>query len=113
MNVIPATSRVVELARHALQIEADAIGALIPRISSEFICAVEIILASTGRMMVSGMGKSGHVARKIAATLASTGTPAYFVHPGEASHGDLGMVQGTDVFLALSHPPYRSFFTSP
>jgi arabinose-5-phosphate isomerase len=62
-----------------------------------------MILESTGRMIVSGMGKSGHIARKIAATLSSTGTPAYFVHPGEASHGDLGMVQGNDVFLALSN----------
>ena len=67
-----------------------------------FARAVEMILAATGRVIVTGMGKSGHVGRKIAATLASTGQPAYFVHPGEASHGDLGMIQQGDVILALS-----------
>ena len=96
-------SRAVDLAARTLRIEADALLALIPRLNGDFSRSVELILASSGRVIVSGMGKSGHVARKIAATLASTGTPAYFVHPGEASHGDLGMVQGSDVFLALSN----------
>lgn len=96
-------SRAVDLAARTLRIEADALLTLIPRLNGDFSRSVELILASSGRVIVSGMGKSGHVARKIAATLASTGTPAYFVHPGEASHGDLGMVQGSDVFLALSN----------
>ncbi|MDR1890433.1 MAG: KpsF/GutQ family sugar-phosphate isomerase [Zoogloeaceae bacterium] len=100
---VPGPARAIELAARTLQIEADAITALIPRINADFVRAVDLILAGTGRVIVSGMGKSGHIARKIAATLASTGTPAYFVHPGEASHGDLGMVQGSDVFLALSN----------
>lgn len=98
-----ASNRAIELAARTLRIEADAIRALIPRLNADFARAVELILGSAGRVIVSGMGKSGHIARKIAATLASTGTPAYFVHPGEASHGDLGMVQGSDIFLALSN----------
>ncbi|MDD3481569.1 SIS domain-containing protein [Azovibrio restrictus] len=98
-----SSSRAVDLAARTLRIEAEALLALIPRLNGDFSRSVELILASSGRVIVSGMGKSGHVARKIAATLASTGTPAYFVHPGEASHGDLGMVQGSDVFLALSN----------
>ncbi|GHT93708.1 arabinose-5-phosphate isomerase [Betaproteobacteria bacterium] len=99
----PTSARAIELAANTLRIEADAIRALIPRVNADFARAVDLILAGTGRVIVSGMGKSGHIARKIAATLASTGTPAYFVHPGEASHGDLGMVQGSDIFLALSN----------
>jgi arabinose-5-phosphate isomerase len=95
--------RAIALAGRTLHIEADALLALIPRLGDDFCRAAALILAAPGRVIVSGMGKSGHVARKIAATLASTGTPAYFVHPGEASHGDLGMVQGSDVFLALSN----------
>jgi arabinose-5-phosphate isomerase len=86
-----------------LQIEAEAISALPQRIGDDFVRACEILLACRGRVVVSGMGKSGHVARKIAATLASTGTPAFFMHPGEASHGDLGMVTADDVVLALSY----------
>jgi arabinose-5-phosphate isomerase len=97
------SGRAVELAGRTLRIEAEALLALIPRLNGDFTRAVNLILASSGRVIVSGMGKSGHIARKIAATLSSTGTPAYFVHPGEASHGDLGMVQGCDVFLALSN----------
>jgi arabinose-5-phosphate isomerase len=95
--------RAVALARQALGIEAQALLDLIPRISGDFSHAVDLVLESTGRVIVSGMGKSGHVARKIAATLSSTGTPAYFLHPGEAIHGDLGMVQAGDVFLAISY----------
>lgn len=97
------TDRSIQLARETLQIEADALLALIPRIGEAFSQAVRLILNSSGRVIVSGMGKSGHIARKIAATMSSTGTPAYFVHPGEASHGDLGMVTREDVFIALSN----------
>lgn len=96
-------ARIEALAARTLKIEADALSALIPRLEHGFAQAVALIQQSAGRVIVSGMGKSGHIARKIAATLASTGTPAYFVHPGEASHGDLGMVQGGDVVLALSN----------
>ncbi len=90
-------------ARTVITTEAAAIAALEPRIGPDFVEACRLILACRGRVVVSGMGKSGHVARKIAATLASTGTPAFFVHPGEASHGDLGMIQPEDVVLAISY----------
>ena len=86
-----------------LSIEAEAVRALIDRLDQKFIDAVELIQQRKGRVVVSGMGKSGHIARKIASTLASTGTPAYFVHPAEASHGDLGMVEAGDVFIAISY----------
>ncbi|HEN47139.1 MAG TPA: KpsF/GutQ family sugar-phosphate isomerase, partial [Mizugakiibacter sp.] len=86
-----------------VDIEAQAIHSLRPRIDTTFVAACRIMLACRGRVVVSGMGKSGHIARKIAATLASTGTPAFFVHPGEASHGDLGMITHDDVLLALSN----------
>jgi len=93
----------VARAHHVLAIEARAVLALSERIGEEFARACELVLACPGRVVVSGMGKSGHIAAKIAATLASTGTPAFFLHPAEASHGDLGMVTRADVFLALSH----------
>ena len=93
----------LEIARRVLTIEADAVRGLIERLDEGFAKAVELIDARTGRVVVSGMGKSGHIARKIASTLASTGTPAYFVHPAEASHGDLGMVEAGDVFIAISY----------
>ncbi len=93
----------VHSARTVIAIEAAAICSLEPRIDGAFSEACRRILACTGRVVVSGMGKSGHVARKIAATLASTGTPAFFVHPGEASHGDLGMIQPQDIVLAISN----------
>jgi len=83
--------------------EATAIRALESRVDGEFVRACRLMLACEGRIVVTGMGKSGHIARKIAATLASTGTPAFFVHPGEASHGDLGMITRDDVVLALSY----------
>ncbi len=95
--------RALALGRQTLAIEAAAVDALQQRLDDSFARAVEIVLASHGRMIVSGIGKSGHIARKIAATLASTGTPAYFVHPAEASHGDLGMITREDVLLALSN----------
>lgn len=95
--------RALELGRQTLTIEASAVAALAQRLDDAFTRAVDLILNSRGRVIVSGMGKSGHVARKIAATMASTGTPAYFVHPAEASHGDLGMIARDDVLLALSN----------
>jgi arabinose-5-phosphate isomerase len=91
------------LGRRALEIERDALNALLPRIDAHFARACELMLACRGRVVVTGMGKSGHVGNKIAATLASTGTPAFFVHPGEASHGDLGMITRQDVVLAMSY----------
>ena len=93
----------LELARKVLSIEAEAIANLIPRLDGRFLDAVQLILDCKGRVVVSGIGKSGHVARKIASTMASTGTPAFFVHPAEASHGDLGMITREDVFVALSN----------
>ena len=93
----------IELARDVLGIEADAVRALIKRVDHRFTQAVEKILHSKGRVLVSGIGKSGHIARKIASTLSSTGTAAYFVHPAEASHGDLGMIGKGDVFIAISY----------
>lgn len=93
----------IAMAREVLEIEAKAISDLIARLDECFAQAVELILKCRGRVVVSGIGKSGHVARKIASTMASTGTPAFFVHPAEASHGDLGMVTHDDVFIALSN----------
>ncbi|HTI16330.1 MAG TPA: arabinose 5-phosphate isomerase KdsD [Trinickia sp.] len=95
--------RALALARTVLDIEAHAVRALSERIDGGFVTAVDLVLGCRGRVVVSGIGKSGHVARKLAATLASTGTPAFFVHPAEASHGDLGMVTADDVFVALSN----------
>jgi len=95
--------RVLELARATLDIEARAIEGLKARQGDAFVAAVQTMLACRGRVVVMGMGKSGHVGRKVAATLASTGTPAFFVHPAEASHGDLGMVTKDDVVLAISN----------
>ncbi len=90
-------------AREVIRIEADAVLGLLDHLDQQIVIAAEKILACTGRVVVSGMGKSGHVARKISATLASTGTPAFFVHPAEARHGDLGMIQNNDVVLAFSN----------
>lgn len=95
--------QILNLGRQTLAIEAQAVSALQNRLGESFVCAVECILKIQGRVVVMGMGKSGHIATKIAATLASTGTPSMFVHPGEASHGDLGMITPQDVVLALSN----------
>ena len=103
MNPKAATASALELARRVLTIEADAVRALIGRLDERFLAAVTLILACKGRVIVSGIGKSGHIARKIASTLSSTGTPAYFVHPAEASHGDLGMIQRDDIFIGISY----------
>jgi arabinose-5-phosphate isomerase len=93
----------LELARRVLAIESEAVRALGERLDARFVHAVELINSRKGRVVVSGMGKSGHIARKIASTMASTGTSAYFVHPAEASHGDLGMIEAGDVFIAISY----------
>jgi arabinose-5-phosphate isomerase len=102
-NSVSATPRALELGREVLNIEASAVLALATRLDESFLRALDVILSCEGRVIVSGMGKSGHIARKIAATLSSTGTPSYFVHPAEASHGDLGMITSTDVIIALSY----------
>ena len=91
------------LAGRVLDIEARAITQMIDRLDESFVAACQLCLATSGRVIVTGMGKSGHIGGKIAATLASTGTPSFFVHPGEASHGDLGMITGQDVVLAVSY----------
>ena len=90
-------------AQRTIQMEADAVQLLSSRIDSSFVTACETILSCQGRVIVTGMGKSGHIGSKIAATLASTGTPAFFVHPGEASHGDLGMITKADIVIAISN----------
>jgi arabinose-5-phosphate isomerase len=92
-----------KLARAVISTEATAVSNLNSRIDESFVAACQLIIDCRGRIVVLGMGKSGHIAGKIAATLASTGTPAFFVHPGEASHGDLGMITGDDVVLLLSN----------
>ena len=93
----------LRMARRVLEIERDAIDALRPRLGDAFVRACELMIGCVGRVVVTGMGKSGHVAGKIAATLASTGTPSFFVHPAEASHGDLGMITRQDVVVAVSY----------
>jgi arabinose-5-phosphate isomerase len=99
----PSSTDHLDMARRVMRIEAEAVVALAERIGPEFNQAVELILACRGRIIVSGIGKSGHIARKIAATMASTGTPAFFVHAAEAVHGDLGMITRDDVMIALSN----------
>ena len=99
-------------AREVLNIEAEAIIGVRDRLDYQFVRAMSLILACKGRVVVSGMGKSGHIGHKIAATLASTGTPAFFVHPGEASHGDLGMITRDDVCIALSNSGESSELTA-
>ena len=96
-------ARALEMGRQVLDIEASALTELSSRLDAQFARAVALILASRGRVIVCGIGKSGHVGRKIAATFASTGTPAYFVHAAEAVHGDLGMITGDDVLIAISN----------
>lgn len=98
-----AQSDLQSTARRVIDIEARAIASLAPRIGQSFVAACELCLGCEGRVVVTGMGKSGHIANKLAATLASTGTPAFFVHPAEASHGDLGMITRKDIVIALSN----------
>jgi arabinose-5-phosphate isomerase len=103
MNKHAEGKSLTEMGREALRIEARAVAALVDRLGADFDKACRMLLACAGRVVVSGMGKSGHVGRKIAATLASTGTPSFFLHPAEASHGDLGMLTKGDVVLAISY----------
>lgn len=103
MDTPIAERQLIDAGRRVIDIESDAIIALTDRIDEGFAEACQLMLACKGRIVVTGMGKSGHIGNKIAATLASTGSPAFFVHPGEASHGDLGMITASDVVLALSN----------
>ncbi|MFI4913615.1 MAG: SIS domain-containing protein [Steroidobacterales bacterium] len=107
MNAVERTpvddAALLNAARRTLDSELAAIAALASRLDGSFTAACRLLLACNGRVIVSGMGKSGHIARKVAATLASTGTPAFFLHPGEASHGDIGMITRQDALLALSN----------
>jgi arabinose-5-phosphate isomerase len=105
MNAVPATSPDAALAsaRRTLRIEAQALKDLEARLDERFVRVVQMLLDCRGRVVVSGIGKTGHIARKIAATLASTGTPAFFVHAGEAVHGDIGMITADDVLVAISY----------
>jgi arabinose-5-phosphate isomerase len=97
------SSDLIKSAQRTIRLEVEAVKSLLPRIDADFVRACEMILASKGRVVVVGMGKSGHIGNKIAATLASTGTTAFFVHPAEASHGDMGMITRDDIILALSN----------
>ncbi|MGA8203423.1 MAG: KpsF/GutQ family sugar-phosphate isomerase [Woeseiaceae bacterium] len=97
------SDELLELAREVLEIESRAVDSLRQRLDDSFVAACRLCLDTPGRVVVMGMGKSGHIGHKIAATLASTGTPAFFVHPAEASHGDLGMITGQDLLLAISN----------
>jgi arabinose-5-phosphate isomerase len=103
MNSDYTDEGLVELGRQALNVEIEGLRAQLPRLGTDFARACRICLNCRGRIVVTGMGKSGHIGGKIAATLASTGTPAFFVHPGEASHGDIGMITRDDAVLALSN----------
>ena len=106
MTTLPysaSADMIINTARNTLTVEAQGILELLPHVNDSMVQAVHLLLACTGRIVVCGMGKSGHIGRKIAATLASTGTPAFFVHPAEAAHGDLGMLQSNDVLIALSN----------
>lgn len=103
LNRFVQPERALALARETLHTEAQAVAAAAERLGDAFVQAVQLVLSGSGRVVVMGMGKSGHVGRKMAATLASTGTPAMFVHPAEASHGDLGMITAGDVVLAISN----------
>lgn len=98
-----ASKDLIQSALRTVDLEQQAVGKLAQRINTDFVQACEVILACKGRVVVTGMGKSGHIGNKIAATLASTGTPAFFVHPGEASHGDMGMITKDDVVIAISN----------
>ncbi|HEX5314814.1 MAG TPA: KpsF/GutQ family sugar-phosphate isomerase [Gammaproteobacteria bacterium] len=98
-----SAAQLIRSGREVVVIEAAAVAALAARLNETFAAACGLLLACRGRVVTTGMGKSGHIARKVAATLASTGSPAFYVHPGEASHGDLGMITGEDVLIAVSH----------
>ncbi|MDX1517827.1 MAG: KpsF/GutQ family sugar-phosphate isomerase [Woeseiaceae bacterium] len=103
MADVLSNEELLALARETLEIESRAVGEVSAKLSEDFARACRLCMATTGRVVVTGMGKSGHIASKIAATLASTGTPAFFMHPAEASHGDLGMITAQDLLLAISY----------
>jgi len=107
-----ATTDYLASARRTLELEIEALQEILAQLDQSFIAACELILNCKGRIIVTGMGKSGHIGHKIAATLASTGTPSFFMHPGEASHGDLGMVTRSDLVLALSNSGETNELTS-
>ena len=96
-------SEILGFAKEVLEIEEGSISAIKNRLDSSFVDAVFLILNTPGNVIFSGVGKSGHIARKLAATFASTGTPSYFVHPTEAAHGDLGMIRKEDLFVGISY----------
>lgn len=102
-SAIPDADQLIRSGREVIETEAKALSGLVARVADDFVAACRLMYSCDGRVVVTGMGKSGHVGRKIAATLASAGTPAFFLHPGEASHGDLGMITPRDVALALSN----------
>lgn len=102
-HMLTDDKKYLAMAESVLRVEAEAVIALIPYLGDGFISAIRLILACKGRVVVSGMGKAGHIGKKISATLASTGTPSFFVHPGEASHGDLGMITPEDIAILLSN----------
>jgi len=102
-NRARSEARIIERARKVLQIESDAVRSLIDRLGPDLIRAVEMLIGCEGRVVTTGVGKAGAIARKLAATLASTGTPALYLHPAEGVHGDLGVVTGQDVVIALSY----------
>lgn len=102
-NPSPNPQNLIDIGREVVQIESDAVANLAKNINADFVRACQMILACEGRVVVVGIGKSGHIAGKLASTLASTGTPAFFVHPGEASHGDLGMITPPDLVIAISN----------
>ena len=102
-KVKDTTATALELARKVLRLEAAAILGLVDRLNGDFERAIDILFDCRGRVIVTGMGKSGIISRKIAATFSSTGTPAFFLHPAEAIHGDLGAIRDDDVVVALSH----------
>jgi arabinose-5-phosphate isomerase len=96
-------NRYIEIAKEVFQIEADSLLALKDKLDNDYVKSIEEIISAKGKVIISGMGKSGIIGKKIAATLASTGTPSFFMHPGEAYHGDLGMVTSDDIFIAISN----------
>lgn len=103
LNINPVTLSPDDVARRVIELEAQSLLTFAASLPADFTAAVNLILGTSGRIIISGMGKSGHIGRKIAATLASTGTPSFFVHPAEASHGDLGMVTPSDICLMISN----------
>jgi len=100
---MPSSDQLIARGRRVLATEANAVLAIVDRLGEEFVRACRLLLACEGRIVVTGMGKSGHIGNKIASTLASTGSPSFFLHPAEASHGDIGMITARDVVIALSN----------